>query len=122
MPHAPPLDYQLPRPRPTRVPLPLWLEITSILPPALLIGMMATADTWKRWWSAGSDWECLLGITWIIVATVSAIWVVVLALRPKPPHAKIVLSVHIIVVLATISLPGGIMIPWLMHWATGPGG
>jgi heme A synthase len=84
--------------------------------------MMATTDTWKRWWSAGSDWERLLGITWIIVATVSAIWMVVLALRPKPPHAKIILAVHIIVVLATISLPGGIMIPWLMHWDFGPGG
>jgi heme A synthase len=101
--------------------LPLWLEIISILPPALLIGLMATADTWKRW-AGSSDWERLLGITWIAIATVSAIWIVVLALRPKPPHAKIILAVHIIVVLATISLPGGIMIPWLMHWDFGPGG
>jgi hypothetical protein len=125
-PQAPvPLSYHTPNQRPLLArlmadPAPAVLAPLSLLPVALFVIMLFTADRWSKFFQTGQAWERICGVTWICVASASLLWLIVYLPRPKRRLTWVCLALHAVFLGLTVC-PGFVMLSWLMHWMSGPG-
>jgi hypothetical protein len=82
--------------------------------------ILYTRTHWSRWLNIGQRAERITGVIWIITAALSLICVCFLALSRKRWDVWIALTLNWLFIAFTV-FPGIFLIPWLMHWLTGPG-
>ena len=119
MPAPIPLDYLSPQRR-EPIALPWWAAPASLIPPGLLVAFIEFHKPVSRLLQIGQGAERLQGIAWIVTAALSITWLGAYVRRPRPAYVWACLTIHFAVVGLTV-FPSIIVIPWFMHWLSGPG-
>ncbi len=114
-----PLDYPSPGPRdPAR--LPAGFAPLSLVPWAVVAGLVYDRRPVRDFLQVGQGIEVLTGVAWMAAAALSLAWLIVYAHHARPAYVWVCLGLHLLFLCLTIC-PGVVMIPWYMHWLSGPG-
>jgi hypothetical protein len=99
-----------------------WSLALSLIPPAILFCIVYYNNAFGRWLNMGQGAERVTGVTWIIIALLSAQWAIVLiCFARKTALVLITLALHLATVGLSVGPPGMFAIPFFMHWLHGPG-